>query len=493
MKYIWPAGSTSKTTLLFIQDSASTTGAGQVSVSAGNIVAQEIRVLTNNTVAIATVSVTNLTALTDAYLSGGVFPVSSTLAPGWYRFDIPNSALSTGATTAGINIMGSLSASNIAQLVLEIQLQNVPSDMVAKAGVSVTVSTLFPVVVRQWDATSVSSSNLAVTDFSTRVNANVQQWAGTSVTTGNIALWQSVSTANVTQWAGNATSLSDVAIQDTTDSRFNVNVSAWQGVSVSTANIALWQSVSTANVTQWAGNATSLSDVAIQDTGDSRLNVNVAAWQGVSVSTNNIALRSEISLSVVNVTAWAGVSVSTANIALWQSISAANVTQWATTSVSGSNLAIVDFSTRVNANVQQWSGKSTSTSDLAAFSVSQTVLTSATVGGSVDVGTWRGITVSASNIAIKNTLAKTTHITGFNDISQQTVSSVVFGSAMTESYAADGAEFTIPQGLYQIWSRLAEFSTSAQVITAMKLDGATTAMTFSLDSDTAPSKIERAT
>lgn len=416
MKYIWPAGSTSKTTLLFIQDSASTTGAGQVSVSAGNIVAQEIRVLTNNTVAIATVSVTNLAALTDAYLSGGVFPVSSTLAPGWYRFDIPNSALSTGATTAGINIMGSLSASNIAQLVLEIQLQNVPSDMVAKAGVSVTVSTLFPVVVRQWDATSVSSSNLAVTDFSTRVNANVQQWAGTSVTTGNIALWQSVSTANVTQWAGNATSLSDVAIQDTTDSRFNVNVSAWQGVSVSTANIALWQS-----------------------------------------------------------------------------ISAANVTQWATTSVSGSNLAIVDFSTRVNANVQQWSGKSTSTSDLAAFSVSQTVLTSATVGGSVDVGTWRGITVSASNIAIKNTLAKTTHITGFNDISQQTVSSVVFGSAMTESYAADGAEFTIPQGLYQIWSRLAEFSTSAQVITAMKLDGATTAMTFSLDSDTVPSKIERAT
>lgn len=341
MKYIWPAGSTSKTTLLFIQDSASTTGAGQVSVSAGNIVAQAIRVLTNNTVAIATVSVTNLAALTDAYLSGGVFPVSSTLAPGWYRFDIPNSALSTGATTAGINIMGSLSASNIAQLVLEIQLQNVPSDMVAKAGVSVTVSTLFPVVVRQWDATSVSSSNLAVTDFSTRVNANVQQWA--------------------------------------------------------------------------------------------------------------------------------------------------------TTSVSGSNLAIVDFSTRVNANVQQWSGKSTSTSDLAAFSVSQTVLTSATVGGSVDVGTWRGITVSASNIAIKNTLAKTTHITGFNDISQQTVSSVVFGSAMTESYAADGAEFTIPQGLYQIWSRLAEFSTSAQVITAMKLDGATTAMTFSLDSAVSPSKIERAT
>ncbi len=348
-KYAWPAGSTSKTVLLFIQDSSSTTGAGRVSVSAGNIIAEEIRVLSNNTVVLTTVSVTNLTALTDAYLSGGLFPVDPVTTPGWYRFDIPNSALSTGAVTAGISIIGSLSASNIAQLALEIQLQNTPADIVAKAGVSVSVSTLFPVVVRQWDQTSVSSSNLAVTDFSTRVNANVGQWAGTSVTTANIALWQSVSTANVTQWAGSATSVSDVAIQDTTDSRFNVNV---------------------------------------------------ASWQGVSVSTNNIVLRSEISLSVVNVTAWGGTSVTNANIALWQTVSQVNVTQWATQSVSASNVAVQDFSTRLNANVQAWAGKSVSTSDLAAFSVSQTVLTASSVVGSVDVASWAGVTVSASNLAL---------------------------------------------------------------------------------------------
>jgi hypothetical protein len=104
-----------------------------------------------------------------------------------------------------------------------------------------------------------------------------------------------------------------------------------------------------------------------------------------------------------------------------------------------------------------------------------------------------GDTVSASNIAIKNTLAKTTHISGFNDISQATVSSVVFGSSMTEAYAADGATFTIPQAMYQIWSRLSEFSISAMAITALKLDGATPAMTFSIDSATAPTKIERKT
>lgn len=442
-KYAWPAGSTSKTVLLFIQDSASTTGAGRASVSAGNIVASEIRVLNNNTVERATVSVTNLAALTDAYLSGGIFPVEPVTCPGWYRFDIPNSALSVGAITAAISILGSLSASNIAQLALEIQLQNTPADVIAKAGVTVSISTLYPVVVRQWDATSVSSSNLAVTDFSTRVNANVGQWSGVSVTTGNIALWQTVSAANVTQWAGNATSLSDVAIQDTGDSRFNVNVAAWQGVSVSTNNIAIRSEISLSVV-------------------------NVTAWAGTSVSTNNIVLRTEISLSSVNVTAWAGVST------------------------SASNLALVDFSTRINANVQQWSGKSVSTSDLAAFSVSQTVLTAA-AGGSVNVGQWGGVTVSASNIAIKNTLAKTTHITGFNDVSQATISSVILGSALTESYAADGAAFTLPQAMYQIWARLSEFSISAQVITAFQLDGVTPAMTFSLDSATAPTKVERVT
>ncbi|MCI0421404.1 MAG: hypothetical protein L0312_19635, partial [Acidobacteria bacterium] len=127
-----------------------------------------------------------------------IIQIDVTNTPEWYRFDVPNSALSSGAVTAGISIIGSVSASNVAQLALEIQLQNTPADVIMKAGVTVSVSTLYPVVVRQWDATSVSSSNFAVTDFTTRVNANVQQWGGISVSASNAAV-QNQPNVNVRQ------------------------------------------------------------------------------------------------------------------------------------------------------------------------------------------------------------------------------------------------------------------------------------------------------
>jgi hypothetical protein len=66
-------------------------------------------------------------------------------------------------------------------------------------------------------------------------------------------------------------------------------------------------------------------------------------------------------------------------------------------------------------------------------------------------------------------------------------------AAMTESYAADGATFTLAQALYMIWALLAERSINSTTLTAKKLDGSTTAMTFALDSATAPASQTRAT
>jgi len=64
--------------------------------------------------------------------------------------------------------------------------------------------------------------------------------------------------------------------------------------------------------------------------------------------------------------------------------------------------------------------------------------------------------------------------------------------AMTESYAADGAAMTPAQVLHMIWALLAERSIVSTTLTAKKLDGSTTAMTFSLDSTT-PTAQTRAT
>jgi hypothetical protein len=65
-------------------------------------------------------------------------------------------------------------------------------------------------------------------------------------------------------------------------------------------------------------------------------------------------------------------------------------------------------------------------------------------------------------------------------------------NALTESYAANGQPATLAQLLYGILAILANVSQSGTVITATKLDGATPAMSFALDSATAPTSRKRA-
>jgi hypothetical protein len=66
-------------------------------------------------------------------------------------------------------------------------------------------------------------------------------------------------------------------------------------------------------------------------------------------------------------------------------------------------------------------------------------------------------------------------------------------TALTEGYATDGATATLEQMLYMLWSALAEFSIASTTITCKKLDGSTTALTFTLDDATNPTSRTRAT
>lgn len=65
-------------------------------------------------------------------------------------------------------------------------------------------------------------------------------------------------------------------------------------------------------------------------------------------------------------------------------------------------------------------------------------------------------------------------------------------TTLTESYSADGAPFTPAQALYGINQMLQEKSVSGTTLTVKKLDGSTTAMTFTLNSSSAPTSITRA-
>ena len=69
----------------------------------------------------------------------------------------------------------------------------------------------------------------------------------------------------------------------------------------------------------------------------------------------------------------------------------------------------------------------------------------------------------------------------------------ILASALTESYATDGATATLTQLLYMILSAVSEFSISGTTVTCKKLDGSTTSMTFTLDDGTNPTSRTRAT
>lgn len=65
--------------------------------------------------------------------------------------------------------------------------------------------------------------------------------------------------------------------------------------------------------------------------------------------------------------------------------------------------------------------------------------------------------------------------------------------AVTESYNADGSAPTPVQALMLILQMLTEKAISSTTLTVKKLDGTTTAATFTLDSATTPTSITRAT
>lgn len=72
------------------------------------------------------------------------------------------------------------------------------------------------------------------------------------------------------------------------------------------------------------------------------------------------------------------------------------------------------------------------------------------------------------------------------------LANAILRTALTENYAADGAPFTLEQAVYMLWAAAAaEKAISGTTMTVKKLDGSTTAMTFTLSDPTNPTAITR--
>ena len=102
-----------------------------------------------------------------------------------------------------------------------------------------------------------------------------------------------------------------------------------------------------------------------------------------------------------------------------------------------------------------------------------------------------GTVANTTNITA-GTITTATNLTTNNDKTGYALSATG-SAALTEGYAADGATGTLPQLLYMIQALLSEKSISGTTLTAKKLDGTTTAGTFTLNDATTPTSITRAT
>jgi len=108
--------STSVSLLLFIQDSASTTGGGKTGLAYNTASLTCYGVRPGE--AAAAISLVTQT-VTGAWSSGGFVEIDSANMPGMYRFDVPNARLAAGVRSSAIMFKG---ASGMAPLTLEIDL-----------------------------------------------------------------------------------------------------------------------------------------------------------------------------------------------------------------------------------------------------------------------------------------------------------------------------------------------------------------------------------
>lgn len=104
--------------------------------------------------------------------------------------------------------------------------------------------------------------------------------------------------------------------------------------------------------------------------------------------------------------------------------------------------------------------------------------------GAIDAATFAAGAIDAAAIA-----------TGAVDADALAADAVaeILTTQMTEAYATDGTAPTLAQALFMIWSMLAEKAISGTTLTAKKLDGSTTSMTFTLNDASNPTSITRAT
>lgn len=114
------AGATSQSINVFIQNSSSTTGAGLTGLVFNTSSLTAYYTFAGTNAGSVQIVLATLAAVNSAYSSGGFKEIDATNMPGWYRLDLPNTALATSkGRCVSVHLQG---ATNMAPCPIEIEL-----------------------------------------------------------------------------------------------------------------------------------------------------------------------------------------------------------------------------------------------------------------------------------------------------------------------------------------------------------------------------------
>ncbi len=208
-------------------------------------------------------------------------------------------------------------------------------------------------------------------------------------------------------------------------------------------------------------------------------------------ATNMAQLAIEVDLDAqVDVTFWNGTVVATPATAGIPDVNVKNMNNVAATSITTIN---ANQGTTQPVNFTGTAGSALVKSDMVDIAGAAVSATTAQIG--INVVNWNNTVVATPATAgipdvntknINNTAAATPGASGGMMINGTN------SGALTESYSSLHAAPTVNQLLYELRSILAENSVSSTTVTTKKIDGSTTAETFTINDATTPTAITRA-
>lgn len=511
MKLIRKAGATSNIVQVFIQDSSSTVGAGLTGLvfNSGSLTAYYHRDTDTTATAISLVTMT-----VGTFTSSGFKEIDATNMPGWYQLCPPDAALAAGAKSVGIHLKG---ATNMAPLPIEIDL----------------------VAYDPMDAVHLGLSCLPNTAVTTNASL-LTSGTGTdqlSVTSGRIDIGKALGTA-VTLDANNVLNVSTKYLGGTLQTARDIGASVLLSAGTGTGQLDFTSGVVKANATQWLGGtipAVNVTGVPLVDMKYILGTLSAGAagyvgidWGHVNAPTTAVNL-SGTTINLCNTTTTVTNQLTAAAIAtgVWTDTTAGDFTTalsigksimngvslgtgLTVASVSGAVGSVTGAVGSVTGNVGGNVVGSVGSVTGAVGSVTGAVgSVTGNVGGNV-VGSVASVTGAVGSVtgnvggnvvgsvaSVTGAVGSVTGLTASNldtTISSRLASSAYVSptTALTESYSTLHAAPTEAQLLFEIRSLLAEKSVTSTTLTAKKIDGSTTAMTFTLDSSSSPTSITRA-